>query len=190
MFGDFDLEILSAIALALLTLVGYSSGVTLASRKRPFLPTILDLLLVTGLWLVVFWLRGRFESRWLLLGIGLALGIALGYVATAVRLMGKDTRSEIPKSELPEHARDKVVKVQDGNIFKRLWLRWNTFAPAMGNVQARIIMGFFYFIVVTPFGLITRVISDPLNMKHQPSASNWSLKEMTDTTIQSAQKQG
>ena len=184
------MEILSAIALALLTLVGYSSGVTLASRKRPFLPTILDLLLVAGLWIAVFWLRGRLDNRWLMLGIGLALGILVGYVATALRLRGSDTRYEIPKSELPEHGRDKQAEAAESNVFKQLWHRWNAFSAVMGNVQARIIMGFFYFIVVTPFGLASRIFSDPMGIKHEPSTSNWSLKEATDTTIQSAQEQG
>lgn len=184
------MEILSAIMLVLLTLVGYSSGVTLASRKQPFLPTLLDLLLVLILWIGVFWLRVQLENRWLLIGIGLGIGILVGYVVTAIRLRGKDTRSEIPKSELPKHAREKVGLNQEENFFKRLWTRWSSFAAVMGNVQARIIMGFFYFIVVTPFGLIARIFSDPLVIKNQPSLSNWAAKEASDTTIQSAQEQG
>lgn len=183
------MTILSAIALALLTLVGYSSGVTLASRKQPFLPTLLDLLLVVGLWIVAFWLRARL-NHWLVLGIGLALGVLMGYVATALRLRGNDNRYVIPKSELPEHARDKEVADDEGNILKRLWHRWNAFASVMGNVQARIIMGFFYFFIVTPFGLATRVFSDPLRVKQQPSSSNWVLKDATDMTIEAAQEQG
>ena len=184
------MEILGIIAVVLLTLVGYSSGVTLASRKQPFLPTLLDLVLVSILWIVIFRLRGELENRWLMFAIRLGLGILVGYIATAIRLRRKGTKLELPKSELPAHARDKAVKNQEENIIKRLWFRWTRFAAVMGNVQSRIIMGFFYFIVVTPFGLIVRIFNDPLQMKKQPSGSNWTEKEAADTTIQSAQEQG
>ena len=183
------MTLLSTIALVLLTLVGYSSGVTLASRKQPFLPTLLDLLLVVVLWIGVFWLRGR-VNHWMAIGIGLASGIILGYTATVIRLGGKDLGVDIPQSELPEHARENEVGDQDGTVFKRLWLKWSSFASDMGNVQSRLIMGFFYFIVVTPFGLATRIFSDPMKIKEQPSSSNWVAKETTDTAIESAREQG
>jgi hypothetical protein len=184
------LAFLGAIALALLTLVGYSSGVTLASRKRPFLPTILDLLLVTFLWIAVFWFQDRIDNRWLILSIGLFAGILVGYVATALRVINTDYTVEIPKSELPEHAREKLAVGAESNAFKQFWHRWNAFASIMGNVQVRIIMGFFYFIVVTPGGLVMRVFSDPLEIKKQPAISNWTSKEATDTSIEAAKEQG
>jgi hypothetical protein len=183
------MEILSAIALILLILVGYSSGVTLASRKQAFLPTILDLVLVTILWVVSFWLRSRGMTHWLLVGVGLLLGLLLGYAAVTVRLSKVDIRYLIPKSELPEHARERVETAATG-IFRKLWRRWSDFASIMGNVQARLIMGFFYFIFVTPFGLATRILADPLMLKRPNNPSGWVQKQATDTTIDDAKEQG
>ncbi|MCA9969642.1 MAG: hypothetical protein KC425_05480 [Anaerolineales bacterium] len=182
--------ILSAAALILLTLAGYSSGVALASRQRPFLPTVLDLLLVLLLWTAAFWLRGSALNHWLLVGIGLLLGLAVGYAATAARLGRVDTRYVIPKSELPAHAREAGETAVAPNLLKRLWRRWNDFAGVMGNIQARLIMGFFYFIFVTPFGLVSRFVSDPLATRQAYDASGWLPKHATDTHIDAAKEQG
>ena len=105
-------------------------------------------------------------------------------------MINTDYTVEIPKSELPEHAREKLAVGAESNAFKQFWLRWNAFASIMGNVQVRIIMGFFYFIVVTPGGLVMRVFSDPLEIKKQPAISNWTSKEATDTSIEAAKEQG
>lgn len=183
------MSVLSAIALVLLTLVGYSSGVALASRERPFLPRMADLLLVAMLWAVAFWLRGQI-NHWLMIAIGLILGLVLGYGATTVRLGRGESRYAIPQSELPEHAREKDETAGAENRFKRLWRRWNEFTAVMGNVQARLIMGFFYFIFVTPFGLIMRAAGDPLRIKEAPGGGGWTPKQATDTTVEAAREQG
>lgn len=184
------MALLSAIALVLLTLLGYSSGVTLASRRQPFLPTPADLLLVLLLWAGAFWLRGGGLNHWLLVAAGLLLGIGLGYAATAVRLARLDTRYVIPTSELPEHAREKGETAVSPNLFKRLWQRWNAFAAVMGNVQARLIMGFFYFLIVTPFGLLMRYFGDPLAVRRPYATSGWLPKGAADTSIAGAKEQG
>ena len=183
------MALLSAIALALLSLVGYSAGVTLASRKQGFLPTILDLILVVLLWIIAFTLRSSL-NRWLVLAVGLAIGLLMGFMATAIRLRNRDTSYVIPKSELPSHAREKAAENSGVGFLKKLWLRWNDFAGPMGNVQSRIIMGFFYFVIVTPFGLATRLFANPLNLKQPKTGSTWLQKEPTDQSVQSAREQG
>ncbi len=183
------MEILRTIVLILLTMVGYSSGVTLAAREREFLPKILDLIVVALLWVAVFWLRPQM-GRWAILGVALLLSLVVGYLLTAVRMRHVDDTAVIPQSELPEHAREKGDTAVSGNIFRRGWRKWEHFAGKMGNVQGRLLMGYFYFIVVTPFGIIVRLFSDPLNIKKRPEQSDWHPKEPTDLTIEGAREQG
>lgn len=183
------MEFLRAIALVLLTMVGYASGVTLAARERTFLPKILDLLIVASLWGVVFWLRPQM-GRWVILGAAVLLGLVTGYALTAARMRHLEDTAVIPPSELPEHAREKEVPAVSSNVFRRSWRRWNHFAGKMGNVQGRLLMGFFYFIVVTPFGLAARLFSDPLNVKKRPEKSGWRPKEPADLTLEEAKEQG
>lgn len=183
------MEILRAIALILLTMVGYSSGVTLAARDRDFLPKIFDLVVVVLLWIAVFWLQPQL-GRWSILAAAVLLSLVIGYFLTAVRLRNVDDTAVIPQSELPEHARVKEETAVAPNLIKRLWSRWNHFAGKMGNVQGRLLMGFFYFFIVTPFGLGYRLFSDPLHIKHSPSQTGWQPKEPTDLTIENAREQG
>ncbi len=187
--ASYAMEILRIIVLALLTMAGYSSGVTLAAREREFLPRILDLLVAALLWLALFWLRPQM-GRWAVLGAAVLLSLVVGYLLTAARMRHVDDTAVIPKSELPEHAREKGDTAVSGGIFKRGWRRWNHFAGKMGNVQGRLLMGYFYFIVVAPFGVIARLFSDPLNIKKRPEQSEWHPKEPTDLTIQGAREQG
>lgn len=183
------MALLSAIALVLLTMVGYSSGVTLAGHGRHVLPSIWDLLLLGLTWWGAFQLRAALDARlWGLLG-GLLLGLMVGAVATAVRLAISRDTPLIPESELPEHAREQRVD-EPASLPHRLWQRWNAFAARMGAVQGRLLMGFFYFIIVTPFGLVARLLSDPLQRKRPFASSGWSPKEPADRTLEQAREQG
>ena len=183
------MELLGAVVLVLLTLVGFSSGITLAVKRRPFALSILDLVMGGLICMVAFWLRPQI-NRWLLLASAVVLGIVVGYILAALRLSQRDSTALIPKSELPEHAREREETAVSPNVFKRIWFAWNDFAARMGNVQGRLLMGYFYFIIVTPFGILTRLFMDPLNIKHEPDANGLCPKEPTDTTIEAAREQG
>ena len=183
------LEFLGALALILLTMVAYSSGITLAANRREYPVSFFDLLVVLALWIAVFWLRPNF-GRLPMLAIGIGLGIVFGYLIGAVRLAGVDRSKIIPDSELPEHAREKTETAVSANIFKRGWRRWSNFAQRMGQVQGRLFMGFFYFAIVTPFGFVGRLFTDALAIKKAPANGNWHKKEQTPPTVEAAQEQG
>ena len=153
------MELLSIVALILLTMVGYSSGVTVAGRGRHVMPT------------------------------GLLLGIVVGVLFTAVRLTITKEAPIIPESELPVHARETAV-APEASFGRKLWLRWTAFATRMGGVQGRLFMGYFYFIIVTLFGLGMRIFSDPLHMKRPFHQSGWSAKDVIDSTVEAAREQG
>jgi hypothetical protein len=58
------------------------------------------------------------------------------------------------------------------NVLKIVWERWKIFGQKIGNFQARVILGLFYFIVLCPFAAVVKFISKPLRLKIA-HVSNW-----------------
>jgi len=55
---------------------------------------------------------------------------------------------------------------------KALWNAWKRLAHKIGNFQARVLLTLIYALIVLPFGLIARLFSDPLHIRHRPT--KWS----------------
>ena len=183
------LEFIGAVVIILLGMVSYSSGITLAAKRREYELGVLDLISVFVLWVILFSVREGL-ARIPELALTIVLGLIFGYIIGAIRFSRQDTAKIIPKSELPEHAREKIERGESLSLFRRIWQRWVDFSGRMGNIQGRLLMGFFYFLVVTPFGLLYRLFADPLGIKKTPSSSNWGAKEPTDLTIEASREQG
>lgn len=182
---------LSTIVLIMLTMVGYSSGITLASRGKNVPPVIYDLLIVLLLWIVALYTRPQVlpaigNSRLLLLIVWLAIALIVGFVKT--KLTYSSGFDALPDSELPEHA--KVEETLSTNPFKRAWEGWKLFAAEMGHIQGGLFMGFFYFIVVTVFGIGARIFTDPMALKETPKSSGWVVRKPLDSTLEEALEQG
>lgn len=58
------------------------------------------------------------------------------------------------------------------NNLKKAWKRWKAFGRKVADLQGRILLTIFYFIFISPIGLIFKFFSDPLNIK-KPSESSW-----------------
>jgi hypothetical protein len=57
-------------------------------------------------------------------------------------------------------------------MLKRLWERWKSIAHKIGAFQSRVLLNFFYFLILAPFGLGVKLLSDPLRLKRQ-NRSHW-----------------
>lgn len=181
-------SLLSTTVSILLTLVGFSAGVILASKRREYPLGVLDLIVA---FILCVGVAGFGPELWpLLLAVAIGVGVAGGFVLAILRLSSIDDPPMIPTSELPEHARERVEMGTKRSLLRRAWDRWYTFAGCMGDVQGRLLMGFFYFIVVTPFGLGMRLFTDSLAIKRPQSSSNWLPKEQTEASLRSARDQG
>lgn len=55
---------------------------------------------------------------------------------------------------------------------RRLWEAWKRFGRRVADVQARFLLIFFYFVILSPFALLVRWRSDPLTIK-RGSATGW-----------------
>jgi hypothetical protein len=53
-------------------------------------------------------------------------------------------------------------------MLKRLWQAWKELAHRIGNFQARVVLTIFYALLA-PFGVGTRLFSDPLRTKNLPT---------------------
>ncbi len=169
------MNLLSVLALIMLVLVGYSAGVTAVARWKAVPPAILDLLLVLVILAAAFVLRSAL-GHWLSVWVWLVAAGVIGGLVTAVR--HAQTPRQVPL--LPKY----------NNPFRHLWERWKLFAQDMGNYQGRLLMGFFYFIIVTPFGLGARLISDALHLRPPQTNSAWQEKEAMAHTLEESRQQG
>ncbi len=77
-------------------------------------------------------------------------------------------------------------------MIRKLWAHWLTLARKIGQFQSRIILTLFYFVFVTPFGLMVRLVADPLHLRPRAisqAQSGWQPRETRDIDLASGQKQ-
>ena len=53
------------------------------------------------------------------------------------------------------------------------WERWKNLATRAATWQARILLGIFYWIFITPFAIILRLSSDPLQIEPDADGGHW-----------------
>ncbi len=49
-------------------------------------------------------------------------------------------------------------------LLRRAWEGWKRFGKKVGDLQARVLLTFFYFVILAPFGLGVRA-ADPLGLR-------------------------
>jgi hypothetical protein len=54
-------------------------------------------------------------------------------------------------------------------MLKQLLQAWRSVAHSIGNFQARVMLTTFYMVLVFPFGVVTRLFSDPLRINQRPT---------------------
>ena len=164
------------LALVLLTLVGFSSGAVIAGRgeKEPlglsdlgiailFLALALGTRSVLGKWLAIpIW--------FILAGLGSAL---------LIKIRCKDQKID---------KKSRLSQVEKG-LLQRTWDGWKVFATKIGNYQGRLMFAFFYFVVVTLFGIGVRMFSDPLTVKQRRGTTCWSERSPMKHDLEASREQ-
>lgn len=171
------LEALSITALLLLVMVGYSLGSvsTIGHRKAPS-PTLLDLGIVSGLCALALILRPTL-GKWGSIGAWLIAAILVA--ASRTRFSTTDD----PPQEIP------TIEAHHRPLWQKLWDTWKALAAEMGNYQGRLLLAFFYFIIITPWGILLRLLSDPLNTHPSPISSFWLKRSDSASELEDARKQ-
>lgn len=74
-------------------------------------------------------------------------------------------------------------------ILRRLWRGWTRVGRALGDLQARLLLTVFYFLVVAPFALVVRLTADPLALKPR-TPRGWRVRAPTEPlTLERARQQ-
>ena len=75
-------------------------------------------------------------------------------------------------------------------MLRKLWDRLMVLARKIGKFQSRILLTFFYFVIVLPFGLAVRLFADPLHIRrHRPADTAWLPRETHDVELADARRQ-
>ncbi|MBV9865011.1 MAG: hypothetical protein JO316_06650 [Abitibacteriaceae bacterium] len=65
------------------------------------------------------------------------------------------------------------MKNNKSSAIGRAWAGWKRVARIIGNFQARVILSVLYVVLIAPLGLVVRLVSDPLHLRHKtPSQSS------------------
>lgn len=173
------MEALSYIVLVLLSLVGYSGGATGRAGKNVDLkPVLLDLVLVVLIWAVAVYSRLTYDfNKWLSILVWVGISVVVGLVAVSARRLPKMEKAE-EVEDLPE------------TLFKRLWHRWTGFSKRMGSFQSRVMLSFFFFVIVSPAAVLIKVLGDPLSIKRKKAMDTyWLAKTPSSTEIEDYRRQ-
>jgi hypothetical protein len=76
------------------------------------------------------------------------------------------------------------------DIRQILWSRLKIIASIVGDTQARIIATIFYFTILVPFAVISRLASDPLHTRSTPNTSYWVQRVPVQNDLDEAKRQG
>jgi len=174
-------EVLSYIVLVLLSLVGYSGGATIrAGKKVDLKPVLLDLVLVALIWAGALYSRLTYDfNKWLLILVWVGISVVVGIVAVSFRRLQRENESQQQETKYPS-----------AGIFKRLWHRWTGFSKRMGNFQSRVMLSFFFFIIVSPVAVLIKLFGDPLSIKRKKAMDTyWSDKTLSSKEIEDYRRQ-
>jgi hypothetical protein len=72
---------------------------------------------------------------------------------------------------------------------KKAWAIWKKFGHFMGDIVGRVVLSLLYFTLVMPFGIGTRLFSDPLQIKPPTQSSFWNVREAKPDSMEEAQRQ-
>lgn len=84
-------------------------------------------------------------------------------------------------------AKNKAKTVETPSIVSITWHRFSLIMAVVSDATARIISTLFYFTLLVPFGLASRLFSDALNRN---GTATWHDREPVPTDVESARLQG
>lgn len=78
-----------------------------------------------------------------------------------------------------------------GEIWRLGWDRFNVITAIIGDVNGRAIALIFYFTILVPFGIFSRLFTDPLRQRVSDQVSTfWEDRAPIPTDLDSAKRQG
>lgn len=78
------------------------------------------------------------------------------------------------------------------SVLKRIWEWWKPIGLAIGRFQTKVIISIFYFLIISPFGLIMRLFGwDPLRVRKSKvkAGTNWQDVKQPEPDLESLRRQ-
>lgn len=171
---------LSIVILVLLSMYGYSTGaVTAGQKSRQLKPQLMDLLLMLLIWSGAICTRLTLTwNTWLLILGWLGLAFLMGRLSLL-------SRKFPPTQSMMTSYKGALSR----NLFKNFWLKWKDLSGRIGSFQIRLVLSYFFFVFVTPFGLAVKIFRDPLRIKRREKTSYWLSRQETASGLEQSRKQ-
>src|SRR4030067_2674457 len=167
----------SGLAIVLLTLFGYSGGRVLFAANRKVNAGVFDILFTIFLGIIALLARS-FLGRWITIPLFILIGLTAGVLSTLILMSSYPLERKIS----PESA-------ESGSLFGKFRKSLTRFFTRTGNFQSRILLSWFYFIILMPFGILVRLTSDPLAIRKGKRESYWKLVLEKSDSLESARRQ-
>jgi len=176
------METLSILVLILLSMFAYSAGaVSSAALRTEPKPQLADLFFLLLIWAGAIWTRLTLDwNRWLLMSGWLVLAYLAGRLSWLAKLKKLSRRQNGPASEL---------QTAPARGLRKLWFQWKAFSRRTGGFQSRLILSFFFFLAVAPFGLAVKIFRDPLRLRKGHRETYWLAKKETADDLEQSRKQ-
>ena len=176
------METLSYIVLILLSLVGYSAGVTKrAGESDTAEPELIDITVILLIWTAAIFSRLTFElNKWFLILLGVFISFIVGFTVHWIRM---------PKDRFPLDEKKASPDRNERLTRKNLWAEWKEFSKRMGGFQSRMLLSFIFFTLITPFALIIKIFSDPLNLKNRTGETHWQERKDPSLSLEDYKRQ-
>ncbi|MBZ0306324.1 MAG: hypothetical protein K8I82_09685 [Anaerolineae bacterium] len=75
-------------------------------------------------------------------------------------------------------------------IITLAWDRFKIIGAIVGDIQSRFIATAFYYTVFVPFGIGTRLLSDPLHIRPSANPASWLDRAPVENDLEAAKRQG
>ena len=75
------------------------------------------------------------------------------------------------------------------SVVRGLWKKWKQVGKKIGDIQARLLLVLFYFLVLAPFALAVCFFSDPLAIKGDAGRGWLTRKNRSDSPMKQATMQ-
>lgn len=75
-------------------------------------------------------------------------------------------------------------------IIRFAWKRFGVIGAALGDIQGRAVATLFYFTILVPFGIISRLFTDPMHLKVHQAQTYWVDRPPVPEDLENAKRQG
>tara|TARA_X000001036_G_scaffold323813_1_gene302263 strand:- start:4210 stop:4620 length:411 start_codon:yes stop_codon:yes gene_type:complete len=117
---------------------------------------------------------------------GITIGIILFIISGVLKYYGQESYQFIAMIASAFMGLGLILPV----VLKPIYLVWMTFAAILGWVMTRVILSIVFYFIMTPIGLITRLLGhDFLKLKKVDSKSYWNIRDSNNEINQDYEKQ-